>query len=339
MSIDKHVVLTLERSSNRHWSMLGGARAMGIPTEKICFVKGHDNKEFDDDMEDIAEAAEVDGFPHVKYFAKGLKNEAVSQSASGVCQAWNFSRILRYIAFSNETHLITWDDRMITIPFSWLDKIIDELEIRKEDFYLFQLRVRMGDSELIENERILKCHPELIGDITEYDKLFIDDFDEFDSKLKEKWKDEFRQFKESQYKDYGLLETPEKYINKYIQRNMVGYDESMVISPKGAAWLLSEALNMKDLDPNDDVEGEPYWFTAACRRICFDAWIGLDLVNDPLKKALKEGKGIYCPKRIGYKYIEDWMPMGSDVEWANKNHERFENFRNISTKVDFLDIP
>ena len=338
MGIDKHLILTLERSENRHWAVLGGARAMHTPREKIHFIRGHDNKDYDDDMKRIASEAEKDGFPYAHYFAKGLQNEAISQSASGVAQVWNFSRILRYIALGDETCLVTWDDRIVTLPFYIINKITELLQMRDEEFYLWQLRIRMGDSKIRENERICRFYPELVEDAEKALNLRDHNFDVFMKTLNDQWDLDYENFIKNHYRQSELFTSPHSYIDRYIQRNMIGYDESIVFSPKGASWLLRQAFDMKDLDHENEDPGIPYWDTVLCRRTCFDSWMGFDL-GDEIAKCVNDGKGLYCSKQMGYGYVDDWLPMGSSVGWTNKSHDFFESYRVRSDEITYLDIP
>ena len=343
MGIDKHLILTLKRSVQRHRAVLGGSLAMQTPYEKIKFVVGHDNKDFDDDAKAIALAAEMDGFPYVHQFAMGLKDEVISQSVGGVAQAWNYARILRYIARGDETCLITWDDRILSMHFPFTERIVTELQSRDEEFYLLQLRVRVGDAYYLtpNYERIARVYPELMGDKRDqqqFIKLMETDFGKFMKSVQKKWDSEYDYFVDDHYIGNEMSIPIEKYVDKYFQKNMIGYDEMFVISPKGAAWLLMEAMNMEILDPKDEKEGIPYWETVLNRRGHFDCWIISD-TKPAVNKAIRDGKGIYCPKSMAYRYVRDWMPMGSDVEWANKEHEGAEKLRTTSTKIPFLDIP
>ena len=349
MGIDKHLIQTLKRSTNRHWAMRGGAGAMQTPKDKIHFIAGHDNLDYDNDMTAVADAAAADGFAYAHCFAKGLKDDVLSQSASGVCQVWNFSRILRHIALGNETCLVTWDDRVITLPFPFMDKITTHLQNRDEDFYFWQLRIRIGDAYDLtpDNIRILKCYPEFIGDEKTqqaFSDLMLKDWDMFKFTLTERWISDYCQFINNHYAGLDMTLQPHTYVEKHLQKNRIGYDESMVISPQGAAWILLNAFDMEDLDPADDDPDKPLWTTAVQRRNTFDSWMFVDL-EPHVHKAIRDGKGIYCPKEIGYKYIHDWLPMGSDVDWANKEHNdevtgiSAEDIRNISSDINFLEIP
>ena len=162
--IDKHLTLTLGRSGDRQRAVLGAATAMQTPIDKIFFVEGHDDKPYNGDMKAIAQAAADDGFGYAHQFATGISNKWTQQSASAVCQVWNYGRILRHIALGDQVCMVTWDDRVVTVPFPIVDAITSELQSRSEEFYMFQLRIRFGDSDIIELERLLKIHPELIHD-------------------------------------------------------------------------------------------------------------------------------------------------------------------------------
>ena len=253
MGIDKHLILTLERSKNRQRTVLGGSVAMQTPIEKIRFIKGHDNKEFGDSINRIAMESDRDGFPNVKHFARGVENHIFGQSPSGACQAWNYCRILRHIAMGDEVCMVTWDDRILTLPFPIVNTIIDELQSRKEEFYLFQLRVRIGDVYQ-DNERICKVYPQLIENTYEYIELIERDRGMFDELLNERWIDEFDGFMKSHYSGVSVIDSPKEYVEKYIQKNRLGFDESLVLSPQGAAWLLLEAINIKEVVEPDDPE-------------------------------------------------------------------------------------
>lgn len=335
MGIDKHLILTLERSVNRHWAMLGGAIALQTPIEKIHFVKGHDNLDYDDDMKRVEDSAEADGFSYIHNFTKGLKNEFVQQCAGAACQAWNYGRILRYIAVGDENCLVTWDDRMITVPFPLIDNIVDEFEDRKEEFYLWQLRVRMGATTSTCNDRIIAENPELIDNVPKYRELMKTNYGQFDEELNKKWESDFQKFLDFHYSG-NFIDLPDDYINRHFQKKMIGYSESMVLSPKGASWLLLQALNMKELDSKDDSESGDWWEQEISRRAAFDAWIASDLRIAADKEIIEE-KGIYCPKEIGYKYIDDWLPIGSDVNWTNPDH-KIDKLRKLTTNINFLEI-
>lgn len=349
MGIDKHLILTLKRSKNRHYAVRGGALAMQTPKDKIHFVAGHDNLDYDNDMRKVADAAEADGFPYAQCFAKGYKDDILKQSASGTCQVWNFSRILRYIALGNETCLVTWDDRVTTLPFPFIERITKHLQNRDEEFYFWQLRIRIGDAYNLtpNNIRILKTYPRLIGDEKTqqaFNDLMLKDWEMFSDTLTKRWVSDYAEFINNHYMGLSMTSPPHKYVEKYLIKNRIGYDESMVISPQGAAWILLQAMDMEDLDPADDDPDAPNYMSAVQRRNTFDSWMFVDL-EPHVHEAIADHKGIYCPREIGYKYIHDWMPMGSSVEWANEDHYdtatgiSAEDIRTMSTDFNFLEIP
>lgn len=372
MGIDRHLILTLNRSGERQRSVLGASTALQTPTDKISFVRGHDNKDYNDDIDAIVEAAEADGFPYVRQFAQGHKNEYIAQSVSGACQVWNYSRILRHIASGTETCMVSWDDRCLTLPFPFMDSITEELQSRSEEFYLFQLRIRFGDAHYNwpDNGRMIMQYPNFLSE-SEYERsigLMQEDWEAFNKTLNEKWAYDFEQFTESHYYGGEMSLSPDAYVGRHIQRNMIGLEENIIFSPKGAAWMLLEAMQMRELDdnniPEDDIllqhakrfaktvweyhsqfnpdltveEFIPPWAHAVLRRNTFDSWISSDLCT-AIEKAIAENKGLYCPKEIGNRYIQDWLLMDSDVEWANQDNPEMETYRTESTGINFIDVP
>ena len=338
MGIDKHLMLTLERSGDRQKTIFGASTAMQTPADKTFFVKGHDNKDFNDDMKSIAIAAEQDGFPYIHNFAHGISDHFLAQSASGVAQAWNFSRILRYIAMGDDICLVTWDDRVLTLPFPFIETIATALQERKEEFYFWQLRIRMSIDDKMDNMKITEVYPDLIDNVDSYIELRERNAEMWNEVLNEKWVLDYQQFKKDQYQDMSMITEPEKYIDKYIQVGHCGYDESLIISPEGATWLLLQAFEMEELDPDYNPTEEFHWKRTLYRRNCFDAWMGNDLV-DPVNEAISDSKGIYCPGQIGYRFVDEWLPMGSDVDWVNKSNTEYESFRTKSTDINFLEVP
>ena len=369
--IDKILILTLERSEYRNWAVLGGNVALQTPEEKVGFVRGHDNKDYDDDMEKIGHAAEKDGFPHVQQFGRGLQNDYIIQSASGTCQAWNYSRILRYIASGKETCLVTWNDRLMTLPFPFMDKITRELQGKDEDFYMWQLRVRFGDPqyEAIDNVRMLIQYPDKFiteEDHREYVHLFLlDNWEYFNNTMNNRWIREVQEFIEKHYYGKEMQLDPQKYVEKYLMKNLIGLDESIVFSPKGAAWMLKHAIEMDDPDETPIADDHPMviarkelmsifeerkkvdqnlsmayhdWSEPLYRRNNFDSWIASDLAT-PTLEAIDAGKGIYCPNQIGATYIKDWLRMGSTVDWTTQKHKWFDDMRTKSTDINYLDVP
>ena len=337
MGIDKYLILTLEKSQHRQWAMLGGAAAMNIPLEKIRFVYGHDDEGMG--LTEIADAAAADGFPYVRNFALGYADEryGLQQSVGAVCQAWNYGRILRYIATGKETCMISWDDRLPTLPFVYLDTITAELQ-KLPKFYLWQLRLRFGNWENFDTKRLIYVHSDLIDDVAYYKKLWEADYEACDRELNQKWISDFQVFQERHVnsRQYDIRSDPDTYMKEHIQKGMMGFDESLVLSPVGAAWLLSEALEMETIDPEDPPKSDEHWDQYILRRNSFDTWMVSDLPA-AIETAISDGKGLYCPSQVGYRYIEDWLPMGSGIQWMTP--EAGENkLRENATRPIFEEV-
>ena len=340
MGIDKHLILTLRESHNRQHAMLGGSVAMQTPRDKIFFIEAVDNDKYDNDMQKIADAAAADNFPYVHQFARGVQDHNIGQSVSGVNQVWSYSRILRYIAQGDDVCLLTFDDRILSLPFPWIDKITESLQDRDEDFYFWQLRVRLADAHYnhIDFTRACREFPEMIDNAADYIEPLQRDLGLFLGVLQEKVKLEHEKFCRDQYMNPVVFGDADAYIRQYLMKDCIGYDETFIISPKGAAWMLLQAMDMEELSPDMDTEGMPYWETYLHKRNTFDCWILNDL-RPRVKDAVLSGKGIYCPQRLGYRYVHDWLPMGSNVEWTNLENPKMEQMRNESTDINFLEIP
>ena len=197
--IDKVLVLTLKRCTDRQRTWLGASQMRDVPLDVISFVEGYDGKDYPD-MDSIAIAAADDGFDFVEEYALGTVTEYVQQTTGSVSQIWNFARILRHISERDETCLVLTDDKMLTISFNILNVIVKELlEIEDEEFFMLQLLQR--------------------GDLNELD---------FESK------DRFQQAKISKQVFNGLLfQTIPSYKDFFLKKGIAGYEESMVLSPAG----------------------------------------------------------------------------------------------------------
>ena len=147
---------------------------------------------------------------------------------------------------------------------------------------------------------------------------------------------EYNKFLKDNYRYLAGDSDVSTLVDSHIKKGIVGYDEMIVFSPKGAAWMLLNAMEMEELDPHYEGDGT-WWDSTVCRRSCFDAWIARDLYG-PIEEAVAGGKGLYCPKEIGYRYIHDWLPMGSDVEWGDLSVEWIQKYRTRSTDVVFEDV-
>lgn len=270
--IDKVLVLTLRRCPERHWSFLGASRMRDIPTEIIGFVEGHDGKEFAD-MTEIAIHAADDGFNFVEEYAMGTVTEFVQQTPASVSQVWNYGRILRYISENQWTCLVLNDDKMLTINYHILNMMIGELQsIEEEEFFLLQLRHR--------------------GDLNEMDFFEKDRFQQA-SISKEIFNAIFHQIIPS-------------YTDFFLKKGVMGYEESMVISPAGANWILRTLENADDF----------YLF--------YDHFIHKKLTTEA-GIAITNDKGIWTPAETGYRFVDEIMPMGTTTDWAPRGSHHYKD--------------
>lgn len=261
--IDRVYVLTLKRCVDRHQAWLAASQMRDIPLEIVGFVEGHDDRDFED-MHEIAAFAEADGFGFVEQYALGTVTEYVQQTPASVCQVWNFSRILRHIAEHDHISLILTDDKMLTVSFRVLNLIVDELlSVEDEEFFLFQLLQR--------------------GDLNEIAYQEQDRFERHDLS--------------SLVFDAVFHHVVPSYKEFFLKSGVVGYDESMVLSPEGADWILG------CMDRADDFY------------IFYDHFIHNRLGEEAMG-AVEMGKGIYCPRESGYGFVGEIMPMGTTTNWA-----------------------
>ena len=312
--IDRYIILTIPRSVKRHWAMIGGAAAMRVPEDKLFFYAGVSAENYQNDMKEVAKAASAEGYTFLNQFAIGLKSAWVQQSAGNVALFWNWARILEWIAASGETVLLTWDDRILTVPFSILEKVVSELYSRPEPFYIFQLRLRAGWDHLQQVGRMEYKQNDSVPLETDF-------------------------FIRSVYADI------ENYHAAYLQNGLLGYDESMVFSPRGASWLLEQMFLMEDLTDElvdfqfKDIElreTTPETLEARQRsRLNNDNWLWYGNLES-VKKALSDRKGLYCPKRIGYAFIDEPLQMGTNVHWNTEILETYGIEKQASVK--FMEI-
>lgn len=213
--IDKIVVMSLDRTPDRQDKWDGAAAIMGIDPSLVEVAIGHDNKHFDDNMKTVAEAAVADGFPWVADYAQGLKTEYCQQTAASVCQIWNYCRILRELKEQEQTGLIIFDDKMLTLKFDrFLELVAEVRSVEGVEFFALQLMLRGTASEI----RL----PELTYEL---------------------------RYKMSREIYNGVLDIPmDGYREIFLQHGIMGYDETFVFSPKGADWF----LKCLDLAPRSD---------------------------------------------------------------------------------------
>lgn len=272
--IDKILVLTLRRCVDRHLAWLAASQMRDIPLEIVGFVEGHDDNDFTD-MDEVVGFALDDGFGFVEEYAVGTVTEYVQQTTASVCQVWNIARTLRHIANSDEICLFIFDDKMLTISFNILNIMTSELLYdEKSEFLICQLlqRADLNEVEYKEDNRFERH---------EVSSLIFDAI--FNQKIPS-----YREF--------------------FLKNGIVGYDETMIISPAGADWILG------CLDRVDDFY------------IFYDHFIHNRLTAEA-QGAVQEGMGIYCPRESGFAFVSEIMPMGSVTNWAPEGSFHYEESR------------
>ncbi len=270
--IDKILVLTLERCVDRQYAWLGASQMRDIPLERVRFVKGQDDKDYDS-MAAIVKAAENNGFPFVEEFAIGTVTDYVQQTPGSVCQVWNYGRILRHISERSEVCLVIHDDKMVNVSFNIINIIINELLSREaEEFYVCQLAQR--------------------GDINE---IALDqDKDRFEI-------DRISTAVFQAIFNHAIV----SYEDFFLKKGIAGYDETMVLSPAGAAWILNFLYNSDDF------------------YIFYDHFIHCRLTT-AAAIANQNGKGVYCPALSGYDFVRQIMPMATTTHFAPEGTVHFE---------------
>ena len=314
--INNHIILTLKKSEYRHWTAWGATTAMGTPHNQVEFFTGYNDDDYGNDMTLIANAAEEDGYPFVRNFAGNINTEFVHQNPGSVCQFWNFARMMEYIIDSNQVALVTWDDRTLTIPFQIIDKITTELNERPEPFYMWQLRIRSYNDLAIASYNRTDVTDEQLQIYGNHDVELL--------------------FKKS------IRGYVDSYYDSFLQKGLLGYDESIVVSPLGAKWWLDQMKSMIAVDTTSTkrLPGEyrdrfdAKWHERSMLNI--DNWIAWGLY-DSLHKIVESGIGIYCPSNVAYSFVDDWLPMGSAIDWALKTIPNYEELQK-NTTLNYLEI-
>ena len=281
--IDKIIALTLERSISRQWFFLGAMTERGVSPEKIFFHRGVAASDMENSYALIAEAAAKDGFPFVKNF-QGYENIGViKQSPAQMAQLWSYAKILESIASGDEAVLVIWDDRVISLPFFFLDGLVTQL-CEDEDFMMFQLRLRgevayMDLRVLPESEQRLK-----FGGLF---RAFLNPDDPFEP-------------------------------NALTQKGFHGYDETIVFSPPGAAYMLDALRKTPDIDP--DIKKLHYFDLNLPQKRVYNSCINIDnwICHYFAPRANERSKthGIYCPLTLGFDFVEDFNLHGSLTNWV-----------------------
>lgn len=213
LPIDLIAVLTIERAKRRHDSFLGAAMhpLINVPVDILKFFIGIDGADYED-MQAVADAAKADGFAWVEDYAIGTVTEYVQQTRASVAQIWGYARILRYLVETKQTGLILWDDKMLSVPFSFFCDVLSELQATDKIFYMWQLSLR-GHIDEIGLEA-----PDLQTQIQQNAAIF-------------------------QSLTIGAAVSPFDFL---IGEGIAGYEESIVYSPQGANWMLNELAKGED---------------------------------------------------------------------------------------------
>ena len=275
------------------------AAMMDVPDEKIAYFPGHSAKDFGSSMTAVAEAAADDGYPFLWQFAVGMESAWIRQTAGNVAVFWNWLRILKYIIAEGVTAVVLWDDRALNVEFQTLEQCVRQLHAHGK-FALWQLRIRANHETLKALKRPAKEYEDV------HEKAYL--------------------FKISKRVGFHDIAT-------YLQKGLLGYDESMVITPRGAEWLYREMLTMPKHDVHRDfefVEGRDDLLSAVelnreqRSRLTNDNWLCWDAqLQENVQKAVAAGMGIYTSRYIGYDFAHEYLPMGSLVDWATDTEDPF----------------
>lgn len=311
--IDKYIILTTPRNLKREYLVYGGTTARGVPPKKIHFFLGRDARDFQNSLAAVAEAAADDGYPFLRQFGVGMQGPWVKQSAGNVALFWNWARILGVIADAGETVMLIWDDRIPTVDWEVLEEGVHDIK-SQDNFYLWQLRVRAH----VAHCEVLK-RPRLEWQDVEQNMLL------------------FKEAMRSRHLDFT---------KKFLQKGLIGYDESMVLSPAGARWLLEQMLKMPTIvtvSPHFEFAEPPKSDIRECEelniperaRLNNDNWLCWDpTLQENIAKAIKDKCGIYTSKRLGYDFVQDWLPRASTVEWATTETGASED----ATKLQYMEV-
>lgn len=305
--IDKILCLTLNKSQTRRDIYIGRMTAQGVPLESIHFVRGKASSDFRKDYTAIADAAERDGFPFVRYFQNHDDTGMVKQTPAQMAQVWSYAQILRHIASGDETCLVTWDDRYLNTPFEFLEVIIEQLK-EGYDFHLFQLRLR-GSPEYLRLPPLTfweeaHVHQQLFGAFTDL----------------------------KQQLDHASI---------FTKPGFYGYDETIIFTPAGAKWMLEEMYSIEPLHGIDldlyqlKYDEVPHHLKPQyCATLNIDNWICWGL-RDAADKASEEGK-LHRPRYYGFDFIIDAIPQGSLTGWASEESDYPEMDKHF--EYNFIDL-
>ena len=97
-------------------------------------------------------------------------------------------------------------------------------------------------------------------------------------------------------------------MNFLIEEGIKGYDESIVFSPAGAAWMLEKLANANDF------------------HAFLDNFIGNEMSVLSVE-AGKDNKGFYSPTEYGYNFADVYMPLGTLTDWTHGESIHFASSR------------
>ena len=114
MEIDVVLILNLEHRRDRLWTTYGALHAVGVPMERIKRWHATPGSDFKD-SDALIHAATEDGFPQLSYLVIDLPADSPDYQLelNIKSQTWNYCQMLRYLAETEQTGLILYDDRYI----------------------------------------------------------------------------------------------------------------------------------------------------------------------------------------------------------------------------------
>ena len=305
--LDRMIGLTIPSRRNRCWFWKGYNMAKGVPADMLSFWEGMIPLDYGNNFERIADAAEADGFPFVRYF-QGYENAMIlNQHPAQMCQVWSYAQILRHITESDETTLVLWDDRYLGVPFSVIAYAVAELQSQSLPFYLLQLRIRGVEKNEI--------------DQTAKDNVV-------------------RQFFDSIAKPTKIAQT--ELLGTVITKGMMGLDESIVFTPQGAAWVLEQMQAIEP--PADDMKTfgimdlSPVHQDMYMKCFNIDSWIKADLVPKANKVVKAKEAGIYRALSKEVTFIDEPIAFGSDTHFLTEHVDKNYHFYNNETVLDIINI-
>ena len=300
--IDAYLIVTLPRNVRRQYLMLANLITQGVDYHDIFFYPGIDARDYKYHMGLIADEATKEGFSFLQQFALDVKGTHVRQSAGNVALFWTWAKILKMIADSGKTVLLSWDDRFLMVKWHHLQRLISELYQAEDPFYFAQLRLRDGDTISFNG----------------YQNIELPDHDYYTRYVSG---NTHRSIFET------LINTSfENTTEMFFQKGILGYDETMVLSPKGASWIYKQMVTMEDrsealLKWQDTLSDEGLTtenVDADMRsRLNNDNWLCWEL-GEIAREGADNELGIYTPRHYSFNFVDEILEQGSDVMWQTE---------------------